>query len=92
VRDRRPASLAVSVAPRPVLFQAAHHNPVEIAADEVEEPGRLGAAVMGGGGERLAPKRAQACRRLGRLTSRMRRRISSRPACSSSLVSNGVRP
>jgi len=58
------------VAPRPVLFQAAHHNPVEIAADEVEEPGRLGAAVMGGGGERLAPSVLRRVEGLGGSTSR----------------------
>ena len=48
------------VAARPVLLQAAHHNPVEVAANEVEELGWLGGAMMGRGGERLALKCAQA--------------------------------
>ena len=48
------------VAARPVLLQAAHHDPVEIAADAVDQLRRGSGAPRGGGRQRLAPQRAQA--------------------------------
>jgi hypothetical protein len=42
------------VAAGAVLLHRLHHDPVELPADRPPELGRLGAAALGDGGERLA--------------------------------------
>src|SRR6266567_915438 len=48
------------IAPRAVFLQALHHDPVQVAAQKVDQLGRFEAAALGCGGQFLAAERADA--------------------------------
>ena len=76
-----------------VFLQALHHDPVQVAPDQVDERGRLPPAGVGHRGQVSDRQSAQAGREgLGGSFSRMIRRISSSPAPEVPFVSKGIWP
>ena len=79
------------VPPGAVLVQRLHHDPVELAADQLRQPGRLGPPLRRQRGER-SPESLSRVEGLGGSSSRIWRRISEYAALRTFSFSSGVEP
>ena len=80
------------VAPAAVFFEGFHHDPIELAAERCRNAAGIGAAALGDRGQGWGLERAHAGAGRGGSSSRIIRRISSRPALLRVSLSKGVVP